>query len=101
MFPLQFSFQPAQKHCCIQPGEVVFQLTPDCIQTQILGTAGEVLDTALWWLSHPCEWELVSLGVESGDSRQGRLVRSAKNQFIRGVEVDLVGGFLANVRILY
>lgn len=40
-------------------------------------------------------------GVESGDSRQGRLVRSAKNQFIRGVEVDLVGGFLANVRILY
>lgn len=29
-------------------------------------------------------------GVESGDSRQGRLVRGAKNQFIRGVEVGLV-----------
>lgn len=30
-------------------------------------------------------------GVESGDSRRGRLVRSTKNQFIRGAEVGLSG----------
>lgn len=72
---------------------------PDCIETQILGTVGEVLDTALSWLSHPptpvsgSRFHLGHLyfGVESGDSGWGRLVRSAKNQFIRGAEVGLSG----------